>query len=243
MAFLVAGCAEQRADLDAELRAVPGVVVVRSAQNDGDNDIPGVVVPRHVFVVMAADATPAQVLRLFDAAGDQVDDEAISGIEVALQQRPRFVLATGAGVHADAALVRELFEALADRRVTAWRRQASPVLPSVEISVRNASFGDLVAEANAHADQGLEYVVVRSGRLILERDGSHPERAEARERFALRLSEQVRVLGVATFDRGPLQITVRPVDEPRARAFLARHGGPLLGKVNLSTKPGSAGSG
>jgi hypothetical protein len=223
MSVLMGACSTSPESLENAVKNSPGVLMVEAREDDGDDDIPGARIPKHVMVLMEGDASAAQVMAVFNAYEDDIDDGDVGAVEVRLKGPKQATLSTGGGIHATEVMVRELVEAQQDGTITGYRRQASPVLPSVRLDLVPVGFDEVVSVADRYVDvEGIELVEVISGGFVLIRDAVNEDLAltKARERFARQVNARFRLTGAVVSGRGPLELFVVPHQTAAAREYV-----------------------
>jgi hypothetical protein len=219
--LLLAGCAPSAGSLEEAVAGRPGVVDVSVSEGDGgDDDIPFASPAKRVDVTMAGDASAEEVLAVFDAYDDAIDDGDVGAVEVRLVG-VRAALASGEGVHATPEAVADLVTAA--QLYVSYRREAYPTLPSVEIRLLPGDFATVLATADRYPDlgtrapggdeqdgTGVDEVQVTSGTFLLIRDAVNEDLAvtSARERLVTRVERLFDLTGAVVSGRGPLRIHV-----------------------------------
>ncbi len=240
MLLLLAACSTSPESLENATEDMSGVIKVEAAESDGDDDVPFATSPKHLKILMDADAAATQIMAVFDAYEGDIDEGEIGGIEVVLDGPKRATLATGAGIHATDLMVEDLVEARDDDAIVRYRRQAYPTLPSVSLTLAQADFDQVVSVADRYrnVDQ-IDLVEVVSGGFILIRDevNEDPTFTEARERFVHTVSERFRLTGAVVSGRGPLELVVSPTDKMALLEYVEAHApAQTLGRIVVRTK-------
>ena len=213
VALALAGCSTPTETLESTIKDKPGVIRVVATEADGDDDLLFQSPPKSVKVRMEEDATASQVLAVFAAFKSHVESDEVSGVQVVLDGPKRVTLVTGAGTHATATMSRDLVAAQHDSDITQYRRQADPVLPSVELTLVPLDLEAVVAVANRYRDADeIDLVEVLSGGFTLIRDEVNEDLAftDARERFVRRVNLRFDLTGAVIAGRGPLRVFVAP---------------------------------
>jgi hypothetical protein len=239
MSLLLAACSTSPESLENETRDLSGVVKVEAVENGGDNDIPFAKIPKHVTILMDADASTTQIMAVFDAYDGDIDDGDVGGIDVVLDAPKRATLATGEDIHATTSMVDELVTVQREDRIIEYRREVYPVLASVHLSLASGDFDDVVAVADRYRnDDEIDDVEVSSGDFALVRDevNEDPEFTAAREKFVQQVALHFQLRGALVAGRGPLRLAVAPSDQAALRRFVERRPGAHgLGRVRVST--------
>lgn len=163
-----------------------------------------------------------EIMAVFDAYADDVDDRDVRAVDVTLAGPKEAVLSSGEGIHVTMEMVEDLLGAQAAEHVLNYRREAYPVLPSVSLELTPTDFGGVVQWADRYDDaQDIDLVEVASGGFVLVRDEVNEDLAvtEARERLVRRIEARFDLQGAAVSGRGPLELIVAPPDEEAVRRF------------------------
>ncbi|WP_418061220.1 hypothetical protein [Pimelobacter simplex] len=224
-AGLLSACSASAGEQADQVGDQPGVIKVE-VRDEGvaDHDIPLATVPRIVTVTMAEDATSDQVLAVFGAYDDQIDEGDVISVEVTLSGPRAATLASGEGVHVTEEGVADLLDAQHDPAVVTYRRDDVPTGPGVSVELTPTDFAGVVARADRYRDEaGLDAVSVTSGDLVLVRDrvNEEPRVTAAREELVRALAQRFAVRGATVTGRGPLRVVVAPQDRAAARRFVA----------------------
>lgn len=220
---LLGACATSPGSLEKAVRDEPGVIKVDARESDGDDGIPFAKVPKHVTILMDADASATQIMAVFDAYDGDIDDGDVEGIEVVLDGPKRATLSTGEGIHAAHLMAQELVEAQDDSDVIEYRREAHPVLPGVYLTLVPLEFDEVVSLADRYRNtEGIEYVQLVSGGFLLIRDEVDEDLTitEARERFVQRANLRFRLTGAVIAGRGPLKLFVAPAQRHALQEYV-----------------------
>lgn len=239
MSLLLGACATSPESLENAVEDKPGVIKVKATEHEGDDGIPFEKVAKRVTVVMDGDASGTQIIDVFDAYDGDIDDGDVYVIEVVLKGPKRAVLSTGEGVYATRPMVDELVDAQHDDEITKYRREAYPVLPSVDITLATADYDGVVAVADRYRDvNGVDLVQVTSGDFLLIRDAGNadPTREAARERFALGVNRRFRLTGAVVTGRGPLRFSVSRTERAALQDYVERHASSQVGKIIVRAK-------
>jgi hypothetical protein len=240
MSLLLATCSASPQSLESATEEKPGVIKVEASEGGGEDDIPFATSPKHLRILMDADASATQIMAVFDAYEGDIDDDEIELIEVVLEGPKRATLATGQGIHATDLMVDDLIEARDDDTIIKYRREAYPTLPSVYLTMAPADFDQVVAVADRYRNvDEIEDVEVESGDFYLVRDeiNEDPSFTEARERFVHRVSRRFRLTGAVVAGRGPLKLIVSPTDRTALLEYVDAHSrAQTLGRIALRTK-------
>lgn len=238
--LVLGACSTSPESLEQIVEDEPGVIEVDASENEGDDLVPGMRIPKHVNILMDAEASATQVMSVFDALAGDVDDGDVDEIEVVLDDPKRATLATGAGVHATDVMVEELVEAACDDRIIKYRREAYPTLPGVSITLGPADFDDVVSVADRYREvDEIEFVEVVSGGIVLIRDevNEDPSFTGARERFVHAVSRRFRLTGAVVSGRGSLDLAVAPADSAALLRYVDAHAAEkTLGRIVVRTK-------
>lgn len=213
--LLLTTCAPSPGSLRARVADKPGVIQVRALEVDGEGDIPFQSMPLSVEITMDEDATADEVLEVFEAYDSAIDRGGLDGIDVTLAGPKWAVLSTGEGVHGTREAAQDLVAAQADGNIAAYRREAYPVLPSVEVDLVSGGFDDVVAVADRYRGlKDLESVSVASGRFLLIRDAGNEDQriTNARQRLVQRVASTFELSGAIVSGRGPLDLCIEPED-------------------------------
>lgn len=233
--LLLAGCSPSTRSLENAVEDKPGVISVEATEAEGDDGFPGQKIPKQISVVMDADASAGQVMAVFEEFEDDVDDDDVEFVEVTLDGPKQAALATGEGMRAADRMAEDLIDAQHDDDVLHYRRQAYPVLPSVEITLVPLDLDQVIAVADHYRDaEGIELVQVISGDFVLIRDEVNEDLAftDARERFVRRANLEFRLTGAVIAGRGPLRLQVAPSEAAALRAYVRDNVPPgSLGRV------------
>jgi len=234
----VAGCSRSAEQVENAVKDKPGVLGVEvTSHPTGPEGLEGP--DTHaVEVRMDQTTTPAEVMGVFDALDEAVDDGDVESIEVVLCCKGA-TLATGQDMHATADMAADLVAAHLDDQVKQYRRQTYPVLPSVEITLVPLPFDDVVAFADQYRDdESIEDVEVLSGGFLLIRDSVNEDLTvtDARQGFVQRVLGRFSLLGAGVTGRGPLDLYVAPADAPALSRYVARRGDELVGRVVVRTR-------
>jgi hypothetical protein len=135
-ALPLAACAESPEELADRVADRSGVVRVSAVEEDiADGDIPFHTVPTNIVVTMEGDATRAEVMAVFDAYDDAIEDGDVLMLEVTLEGPKHATLSSGEGVHVTRGAVADLVAAQADPSVVGYRREEYPdEPPHVEVT-------------------------------------------------------------------------------------------------------------
>jgi hypothetical protein len=238
--FTLAACAPSAGSLETAVRDRPGVSRVEVSANSGDDWIPFTTIPKHVDVVMDANASASQVLSVFDALADEVSNGDVQSVELTLADTKSLALSTGAGVHATPAMVEDLLGARDDTRIVSYRREAHPVLPGVSITLTPGDIDTVTLVADRYREAvDIDLVEVRSGDFLLIRDSVNedPARTRARELFVQRVDRRFRLTGAVVSGRGPLELFVSAIDVRALRGFVeTRSSSEEVGRVVVRAK-------
>lgn len=219
-------CSPSAPALEGRAGDLPGVVEVSAVEMDvGDDDIPFATVAKLVTVTMDAEATASQVMAVFEAYGDDIDDGDVGSVEVLIEGPKQATLATGEDVHVTKAAVEDLVAAQSDDAVTAYRWEAYPVLPSVSLELESGDFADVVAAADRYRGvDELESTSVVADEFALVRDEVNDDMSltAAREAFVLEVAPRFRLRGALVSGRGPLLLAAAPADQRALRQLVKR---------------------
>ncbi|KRF11329.1 hypothetical protein ASG90_16335 [Nocardioides sp. Soil797] len=231
--LVLSGCSSPSLEeLEAAVADKPGVVSVEANEEDGDDGIPwDNRVIGNVRVQMSADATAEQVSAVFEEYDDDKDDRTVIVVEVVLGGKKKATLTTGEGVHADEAMVAGLVEAQGDPTITGYRRDATPALPGVEMTLEATSFSDVLSAADRHPD--IDLVQVRGGGFLLIRDrvNARPAITSGREEFVTGVLRHHELTGAVVSGRGSLDLFASPADLKQVQAYVDSHRTPSLKRV------------
>jgi len=222
--LLAAGCSVSTESLESETADMPGVLSVEAAEDEGDGGIPFQAISKTVDIRMEADASAEEVLAVFEAYEEAVDDGDIQHIRVVLDGPKEAMLMTGTGFHATLAYAQDLVAAQADVGIADYFRYVDPVLPGVDIRLNPSALKEATAVVDRYreADQ-VELVQVQSGGFTLIRDevnGPGVALYDARESFAIRVDTRFRLNGAVISNRGALELSVAADDLTAAREFV-----------------------
>jgi len=218
-------CSASTGSLKGAVDDEPRVIRVRVEESDGDSNVPFARVPKYVTVWMDSDAASEEVMAVFDAYDDEIDDGDVGSVDVILDGPKRATLSSGEGIHVTVEMVDELVDAQHDDAVLEYRREAYPVLPSVSLVLAPTDFGGVVAVADGYRDaEGIEVVNVVSGDFYLSRDEVNENHliTTAREELVHLVGSRFQLRGAVVSGRGPLELIVAPADEEAVRRFVAR---------------------
>ena len=244
-AALVAGCGTTSVEsVEGRVDGDPGVVKVRGWQEEGDG-LPFVVqVPVNVEVVMREDASDAQILDVFEAYDDDIDDDVVSSIEVRLRGPARATLATGGGVHASERMVEDLVAVQGDAAIARYRRKVArlfasgPGVPelqeSVEVTLVSGGFDEVLDAVDRYRGaEGINLVTVRGDGFTLTVDDVMGEAAltDARVRLMRSVDRRFALRAATLASSSSLTLWVDAGDVPAARRLVDAHGGLDLASV------------
>lgn len=239
LTLVLAACSTSPESLENDTAGMPGVIKVNATESDGDNDIPFATIPKTIEITMEADASETQVMAVLDTYEDDINDGDVESIEVVLDGPKHATLATGADIHATAAMVHDLVEMQVDKSIIEYRREAYPVLPSVYLALGSGDFDDVVATADRYRNvKGIESVSVSSDDFALVRDEVNEDLklTAARQRFVQDVALQFRLRGALVAGRGPLRLAVATSDQAALRRFVERSPDARgLGRVQVGT--------
>jgi len=223
--LLLVGCSTSPQELEQATEDLPGVISVEAAENDGDDPIPLVSIPKTVDIVMEEDVSASEVKGVFDEYEREIDEREVESVHVALDGQKDAVLITGEGIHATMAMAEDLVAAAADEDITAYRREAFPVLPGVDVRLAALGLDRAIGIVGRYRDaEEIELIQVVSGGFVLIRDAVNGDPAlyDARERFARRVNNRFGLTGAVVSSRGPLELFVTATDQAAASRFVAR---------------------
>ena len=236
-AVLVAGCGTTSVEsVEGRVDGDPGVVKVRGWQEEGDG-LPFVIqVPINLEVVMAAEATDAEILDVFAAYDDDIDDDVVSSVEVRLGGPARATLAAGGGIHVSEEMVGDLVAAQHDATIARYRRQvarlfaSSPAVPdlqqSVEVALVSGGFDEVLdAVARYRSAEGINRVTVRSDGFTLTVDDvmGEAELTDAKVQLMRIVGDQFGLRAAALGSSSSLTLWVDAEDVPAARRLVEEH--------------------
>ena len=225
VSLLVGACATSSESLEGKVSDLPGVTRAEVYEELGDDDVPFASAPKHIMVRMEDGASEEEIMAVFDELAGDVDDGDLASIEVRLYGAKKATLATGEGVHAATAMVRDLVASNQDDQIIRYRRDARSLLPAVELELRTGDFAEIVSVADRYRDVAeIELVQVVANRFILIRDdvNGDPELCEARELFVHRVASRFRLTGATVTGRGALELRVPSADRTALRAYIDR---------------------
>lgn len=236
-ALALTGCTSPSLqELEAAVADKPGVVSVEANEEDGDDGLPwDNRVIGNVRVQMTADATVEQVLAVFEEYDDDKDDSTVIVVEVELDGEKKATLSTGEGVRADQSMVADLLQAQADPTIIGYRREATPSISEVEVTLEASTFPEVVAGANRYPD--IDMVQIRGGDFLLIRDRVNERRSirSAREEFVTGVLRRFDLTGAVVSGRGRLALFASPADLKRVKAYVDTHRTPSLKRVVVSS--------
>lgn len=238
MSGLQTACSTSPETLENEVKDKPGVIRVEATEHDGDDGVPFQTIAKAISVTMDADATESQIMAVFDAYDDDIDDGEVYAIEVALDGPKGATLATGEDVHATKTMVGDLVQAQNEDDILEYRREAYPVGRSVYATLTDGDFREVVAFADRYRDaHDIDYVTVKSGDYLLIRDKINEDLkfTAAREEFVQEVALHFRISGAVVSGRGPLRLAVTPSDQQALRRYVERSpAADGLGRVRVS---------
>lgn len=231
---LLVACSTSPESLEKVVRDKAGVIEVEARENDSDEDLTFGKVAKHMEILMGSDASAAQIMTVFDAYDDYIDDGDVGSVKVALKSPKQATLSVGLDVHATRAMVDDLVEAQRDDDIIEYRREAGATVPSVGITLAAADYQGVVAVADRYRDvEDVDLVQVTSGDFLLIRDAvnADPDREAARERFALDVNRRFRLTGAVVTGRTALRFSVARGDKSDLQDYVERHASARVGKV------------
>lgn len=236
--LVLGGCSESLESLEDRVQDKPGVTEVSAGEGGGDNDIPFATIPKHVEVRMAAEASAEEVIAVFDAYDDLIDEGEVVSVEVVLGGSKEATLASGEQMEVTPGMVDDLLAAQEDDTVVAFRREVYPGLPGVRAELEPAGFAEVVAFADRYSDvEGIEIVEVVSGPFLLIRDEVNADQqvTSAREELAHLVDTRFGLLGASVSGRGPLELVVAPEDVAAVRRLVDLQSDPTVGRVRVES--------
>ncbi|QWC84104.1 hypothetical protein KLP28_10845 [Nocardioidaceae bacterium] len=225
---LTGSCAASAEDIRGRVDDLPGVVEVRVPKNGGEADIPFSRPAHRAKIVMVNDATAEQILAVFEALGDDVDDDDLTGIELGFLDDDSATLTTGASTRATQRMAEELVEARDDPDVVAYARTAAPVLREVYVELDDPGLEPALAAADSYLGRpDITSVTVVAGGFLLIRDrvNGRPALAAARERLALAVDREIGLTGAAVTGRGTLKLCATLEDVASVKGYLEQRPG------------------
>lgn len=231
--LVLGGCSESLSSLEERVDGRSGVDSVEVWENDGDDAVPFVAAPKHVRVRMEADASADEVMAVFDAYDDPIEDDELDSVEVVLAGPKQASLSAGEGILVTRDAVEDLVANQADDAVVDFRREAHPVSNGVRAELAPTRFAELTAYADRYRDTDLEIVEVVAGPFVLIRDevNEDPQVTAAREELAHLVDDRFGLLGASVSGRGPLELVVARADEVAVRRFVGSRATPAVRRV------------
>lgn len=227
-------------DIVGRADEMPGVIKIEASEVEGDDAIPGQIIPKEVKIVMRADSSAAQIRRVLDRYDDDIDKGEVDYIDLFLKGGGKPVNVTiGEGVHLARAQVQELADVMRDRTVIAYYRKAVPVLPRLGVELQTTGLPAVLAAADRFSEHGpLSEVEVKSGDFYLFRDDEgNTKKVAAREQLALAAAQRFRLTGAQISDDGPLRLYVAARDIDAVRSWVQRGAPAAAGRVRVLTGP------
>lgn len=241
--LVLSACSPSEESLEDAVEDKAGVIAVEARENEGDDGIPFAPIPKTVDVVMEADASPSEVLAVFDEYANEIDDGDVESVEVQLEVSKEAVLISGESIHATEPMAEDLVAAAADPNITAYRREAFPVLPGVDIRLAPIAFKDAVEVVDRYRDdEDIEFIQIVAGGFLLIRDEVNGVKGlyDARESFALEVDRRFTLTGAVITDRGPLELFVAAPDQVRLRRFVEQSAAQNLRKIVVRARDAGA---
>jgi zona occludens toxin (predicted ATPase) len=236
----LSGCSPSEGDLEEEVADKSGVVRVDAHEAQGDDFIPFADPPAGVDVRMESDVTTQEVMSVFEAYYDDIDNGDVDVVTVVLEGTKHASLVAGLGTEATEEMVEDLVAAQHDEEVVSYARVAIPARRDVEIELVPLEFHEVAAIADRYReDDDVRAFQLDAGPMLLIWDSYNENltRTAARERFVLLAEERYRLGGASVAGRGPLDIFVAPGDI-RAVSTLAARSHQTLGKVRVHALDG-----
>ena len=224
-ALMLAACSASPSALEDAVDDRSGVVRVRAVEVSGDDGLPFMPIAKAVTVRMEADASEDEVMAVFDAYDEAIEDGDVVSVAVTLEGPKKAALSAGEGILVSQRVVDDLVDAQRDDAIAEYRREAHPVLPSVEIALARGGLDEVVTVADRYRDAAdVDLVTVSSGDFLLIRDEVNEDLqvTAAREQVVRRVGAQFRLRGATVAGRGPLEIVVEPTDVEAVRRLLQR---------------------
>ena len=232
LVFLTCSCAASPGAIKAKADLLPGVVEVRVLTSGGEADIPFSQPAQRAKVTMAADASAAELVAVFEAFADDVEAEDLTSIEVRFADDDSATLSTGSGILGTPRMAEELVDARDDPELIAYARVAAPVVREVYLELRDPRLQSALAAADRYLERrDIDIVTVQAGGFLLIRDRINARLAvtAARERLTTEVDEQIGLTGAAITGRGPLKLCAAPGDVAEVERYLDRD--PRAGEV------------
>jgi hypothetical protein len=218
-------CSSSTGELEKKASGLSSVTAVAATTLDeGDDALPfldeGSTL---VEVTMSADAESDDVLAVFGAYSDEIEDEDIDAVAVVLDTPSAPRLATGPGTKPNRAMVDALLQARNDPDTAQFMLMAVPTVPEIESTLKDAPFGTVVARAEAYAEvEGVDLVEVATGKLSLTLDGENDDDALVRNRATLvtEIDRDFELLEAHVSGQGDLELVVAPGSLQAVKVFL-----------------------
>lgn len=237
----LSSCAASTEGLELAVSDKPGVLSVQAQEASGDDMLPFMHIPKFVTVHMSRDATTDQVMAVFDAYDDDIDDDDVAGIDVILAGTKQATLSTGEDVHATHRMAEDLIEAQNNTHVTEYVREAYPAMPGVKVTLASTDFAHLAAAAGRYRnDDDVQVIDISSAHFSLHQDKDEDDARliGARERLAHRVASQFHLHGASVSDGGPLELIVSKADVAAVRRLVDETpGAKLAGDIRVGTSP------
>lgn len=224
---LVVGCGTTSVEaIEARVEGKPGVAKVHGWQEPGDG-LPFLIqVPVNLKVVMEADASTAEVLDVFEAYSDEIDDDVVGSVQVVLRGPARATLTTSAGFHASEAMVNDLVVARDDPTFARYRLELSNLGQALDVTLATGGFDEVVATvARYRKIEDVHQVTVRAGefRLLVDDAVGEVELTENRVRLMREADERFRLHEVMVGYPNAMWLWVDAMDVQALRRLVEAH--------------------